>query len=80
MSSSSTNELVALLNQSVPALSESLLVPIRALAFWTAIVLPFLYIPLLLSGLQTSSTQVAFGALVACNMVALLIGHSYSRS
>lgn len=78
MSNSNTNELFALLNRSVPVLSETVLVPIRGIAFWTAIFLPFLYVPLLLSGLETTSTRTAFVALVICNALALFIGHSYS--
>lgn len=79
MSSSSANQLFALLDRSVPAAGESLLAPIRGIAFWSAIALPFLYIPLLVSGLGSASTRTAFVALVACNVVALLIGHSHRR-
>ena len=79
MSSSSANELFALLDRSVPTAGESLLVPIRGIAFWSAIALPFLYIPLLMSGLGSASTRTAFVALVACNAVALLVGHSHRR-
>jgi hypothetical protein len=77
MSSSPANELFALLDRSVPTSSESLLVPIRGIAFWMAIALPFLYVPLLLSGLGSASVRTAFVALVACNAVALLVGHSH---
>jgi formate-dependent nitrite reductase membrane component NrfD len=79
MSNSSVNELVARLDESVPNVGHSLLAPIRGIAFWIAIVLPFLYMPLLASGLQSGSVRTAFVALVVCNAVALLVGHSYAR-
>ena len=53
---------------------------ITTVAFWTAIILPFLHVPLLLSGLQRSSVQLAFVALVALNVVALLLGQPHRRS
>ncbi|WP_276272562.1 hypothetical protein [Haloarcula litorea] len=79
MSSSSANELLARLDVTVPTIDRSLLAPVRGLAFWTAIALPFLYLPLLVSGLETAAVRTAFAALVACNAVALLVGHSYAR-
>jgi len=77
MSSSSVNELFARVDEMVPR--RSLLGPIRGLAFWIAIALPFLYIPLLASGLESSSVRTVFATLVACNAIALLIGHSHAR-
>lgn len=52
--------------------------PLRAGAFWAAIVLPFLYLPLLVGGLA-GSELVAFFGLMAANAVALLVGHDYGR-
>ena len=49
----------------------------RALAFWTAVVLPFLHIPLLASGLEASSEWYAFLTLLALNAAALYVGHGY---
>ncbi len=77
MSSSSVNELFARLDERAPSLD--LLTSVRGIAFWTAIALPFLYVPLLASGLQSSSVRTVFAVLVACNAVALLVGHSYAR-
>ncbi|WP_135304381.1 hypothetical protein [Haloarcula amylovorans] len=79
MSGSSANELFARFDETVPNIGQSLLAPIRGIAFWIAIALPFLYLPLLASGLQSGSVRTAFAALVACNAVALLIGHSHAR-
>jgi hypothetical protein len=45
------------------------------LGFWAAVSLPFLHIPLLLNGLESSSDALAFGVLVGANLVALLVGH-----
>jgi hypothetical protein len=50
---------------------------IRAVCFWTAIVLPFLYLPLLAVGIETRSEGVALLVLLALNAVSLLVGHSY---
>lgn len=55
----------------------SLVRSIEAAAFWTAITLPFLYLPLLLTGLSTGDRMVAFLGLVSLNVVALVVGHRY---
>lgn len=52
--------------------------PVRFLAFWTAVALPFLYVPLLFDGL-TSSRFLVFVVLVAINVVALVVGHNHRR-
>lgn len=53
--------------------------PVEAFAFWTAIALPFLYVPLLVYGLETPSELAAFLGLVCLNVVAFVIGHRYNR-
>lgn len=54
--------------------------PITGAAFWTAVALPFLHLPLLLlTGLSSRSTTVAFVGLLALNVVALLVGHPHCR-
>lgn len=55
----------------------SLLEGVRAVSFWSAIVLPFLYIPLLVVGLDTVTRSVVFLGLLSLNIVALLSSHSY---
>ena len=50
--------------------------PIRFVAFWAAVALPFLYIPLLAGGLQ-GSEPVALATLLIANVAALLVGHGY---
>ncbi|WP_255494073.1 hypothetical protein [Halarchaeum sp. CBA1220] len=51
--------------------------PLEAIGFWSAVVLPFLYVPLVLSGLQSTGTQYAFALLVALHVVALVAGRGY---
>lgn len=50
---------------------------VRAAAFWVAVVLPFLYVPLLVTGLEAGATTTAFLALLVTNVVTLLVGHSH---
>ncbi|AGB39243.1 hypothetical protein [Natronococcus occultus] len=63
------------LDRLVPTLADS----IRRASFWTAIVLPFLYVPLLATGLSTASETATFLALLGVNLVALYVGHAYRR-
>ena len=53
--------------------------PVRALAFWLAVVLPFAYLPLLAGGIGTEADLFTFAGLVAANAVALLVGHGHHR-
>ncbi|MFB6202675.1 MAG: hypothetical protein ABEI98_11790 [Halorhabdus sp.] len=53
--------------------------PVRGVAFWTAIALPFVQLPLLVSGLNQPTTALAFFALLAVNVFALYVGHAYRR-
>lgn len=55
----------------------ALLVPVRAVAFWAAIVLPFLSIAVVTVGNWTEPAS--FGTLLAANAVAFLVGHGYHR-
>lgn len=82
MSSQTSNDLRSALSNagSVVRPMEAVLFPVRVLAFWTAIALPFLYVPLLFSGLENAATTVTFLALLACNATALLVGHPHRRT
>lgn len=51
--------------------------PIRVASFWLAIVLPFVYIPFLFTGLSNGAETGTFLALLGCNLGALYVGHSY---
>lgn len=61
------------------SLVELLLVPMHRAAFWAAIALPFLHLPLLVTGLDSETKTVAFALLVALNVVALVVGHPDRR-
>lgn len=52
---------------------------IRAISFWLAIALPFLYLPLLVDGLQGANHGLVFGALLALHVGALVVGHEHRR-
>jgi hypothetical protein len=65
--------------RSTPA-AASLPTPIRAGAFWAAVVLPFCALALLASGLSTTTGYIAFVSLVAVNIVALVAGHGYGEN
>ncbi|MFC4542245.1 hypothetical protein ACFO5R_09925 [Halosolutus amylolyticus] len=57
----------------------SMATPIRKTGFWAAIVMPFLYVPLLATGLSTSRETMVFLGLLAVNLVALYVGHAHRR-
>ncbi|MEF8979949.1 MAG: hypothetical protein V5A39_13960 [Haloarculaceae archaeon] len=57
------------------SLVQAIVTPLHRLAFWAAIALPFLHLPLLVSGLDSETRILAFVALLACNVLALLVGH-----
>jgi hypothetical protein len=76
MSTPSINDLPTLPADADDAsLAQVLLWPVHRLAFWAAIVLPFLHLPLLVTGLETQTQTFAFVVLLACNAVALVVGH-----
>jgi len=72
-SSTSTNERGPTLRGS------SLPGPVRAGAFWAAVLLPFLSVGLVLVGVQSTVGYLALLVLVAANVVALIVGHGYRR-
>lgn len=51
--------------------------PLKRIAFWAAIALPFLHVPLLATGLDTRTTTVAFTVLLVLNVASLIVGHYY---
>lgn len=58
----------------------ALLKPLEALGFWAAVALPFLYVPLLVTGLESTSTQLAALLLIGLHMGALVVGHRHKAS
>lgn len=55
----------------------TLLRPIEAAGFWAAVGLPFVYMPLVLTGIETPTEQAAVGILIGAHMVALYLGRKY---
>lgn len=51
--------------------------PVSAVAFWSAIALPLLYVPLLAAGLGTTQDLLLFLGLFALHLVALFGGRSH---
>lgn len=54
-----------------------LLKPLEVVGFWSAVALPFLYVPLVVTGPGTTAEQTALAALVATHVVALVLGHRH---
>jgi predicted thioesterase len=52
--------------------------PLRFVGFWAAVVMPFLYLPLLLGGLAAGETTVFVGLLLV-HVAALVVGHEHGR-
>lgn len=61
------------LERLLPALAT----PVRVASFWTAIVLPFLHVPLLATGLSTPAETFTFLGLLCLNLLALYVGHAH---
>jgi hypothetical protein len=51
---------------------------LRFVAFWTAALLPFAYLPLVATGF-VERQPLAFGGLLVVNAVAFRLGHGYRR-
>lgn len=58
---------------------QSVLSPVRMVSFWVAVSIPFLYLPLVAVGIDTTFEIAAFLSLVVVNVAALRLGHSYNR-
>lgn len=52
--------------------------PLQAAAFWGAVALPLVYVPLLAFGLDTNFRAQVFVGLLALHVLALFLGRSYS--
>lgn len=66
-------------DHSIGTLSLELPASIRKVGFWSAIVLPILYVPILARGLSTSLEAGLFLGLLAFHLAALYVGHTYCR-
>lgn len=59
------------------SVTDTVLKPLRVAGFWSAVALPFLHIPLLVTGLDGTADLFAFLSLFALNVVALYVGHPH---
>jgi hypothetical protein len=75
MSTPSQNALAEVASDAVRR--STLVKPFEVAGFWAAVALPFLYVPLVVSGPTTSAEQTALAGLVALHVVALLLGHRH---
>ena len=50
---------------------------VRAGAFWGAVGLPFVYLPMLAVGLDSYSEQLLFVSVLSLNVILLIVGHSH---
>ncbi|WP_128476344.1 hypothetical protein [Halorussus pelagicus] len=57
----------------------TLTTPVEVLGFWSAVALPFLYVPLLFNGISSQGELLTFVGLLALNVAALLAGHGHKR-
>lgn len=57
----------------------SLKQPAQFLAFWAAVTLPFVHLPLLSRGLGNPNVSLAFLVLLMINVLALYVGHGYNQ-
>lgn len=64
-------------SRSVPALKQRVAEPVRVVGFWLSIALPFLYLPLLATGLNTGAQTTVFLSLLAINLLALWVGRTH---
>jgi hypothetical protein len=55
----------------------ALLRPVRATAFWAAVALPFVYVPLIVRGLESPTVQSTVALLLALHVVALVLGRHH---
>ena len=52
---------------------------LEVVAFWSAIALPFLYVPLLVNGVGTTAQLTAFLTLLVLHAIAIVGGYRYNR-
>lgn len=57
----------------------ALTTPLEVVGFWSAIALPFLYGPLLLTGISTQGELLTFVGLLVLNLAAFLAGHGHKQ-
>jgi hypothetical protein len=53
--------------------------PLEALAFWSAVFLPFCLLGLFVSGFDGPTDYLLFSSLVVANVAAVVVGHGYRQ-
>ncbi|ELY93570.1 hypothetical protein C482_19269 [Natrialba chahannaoensis JCM 10990] len=53
---------------------------VTMISFWLGTLLPLVYFPVFLTGIDSMSRFSLFLALIAVNILALIIGHNYQNS
>ncbi|WP_394740742.1 hypothetical protein [Natronococcus roseus] len=53
--------------------------PAQFVAFWAAITLPFVHLPLLARGLGDPNVLLAFSVLLGVNVLTLYVGHEHNQ-
>ncbi len=53
---------------------------ITAVSFWVGTLLPFVYLPVFITGLNSTTRLGLFFALITINVVAFVLGHEYPGS
>jgi hypothetical protein len=75
-STGSASQTIADLSALADSAAEAFRKPCQFAGFWSAVALPFVYVPMLAGGL-TASQQSTFALLFAAHAVALVAGHDY---
>jgi len=68
---------VSVFRDAVSSPAVGLVSVVKAGAFWGAVVLPFVYLPLVALGLDSLGRQLLFASLVSLNVILLIVGHRH---
>jgi len=78
MSNAPSTRVAQLSGLDIESLQSSVVAPVRFVGFWTAVFLPFVYLPLLFTRLD-GPTLTAFLALLALHAVSIVVGRKYNN-
>ena len=53
---------------------------ITAIGFWIGALLPFVYLPVFVTGIDSATRLLLFVGFIAINVVALIVGHDYPET
>jgi hypothetical protein len=73
----SLQNIIRQLGSATPDGQLSVLQWLRALSFWSAVILPLFYVPLLIAGLDSVTRSLLFFGLLVLNALTLIVSHSY---